>query len=274
MRLASYIWNNANHYGVVSEGRVYRLGSRIAEFLEQPAAPLPPGFSALPAAPLEEVKLLPPVPEPEKIICIGLNYADHARESGGEVPKYPVCFAKYRNALAGPADPIVLPRVSCRVDYEAELAVVIGRRGRYIAESDAMDCVAGYMAMNDVSARDYQFRTSQWLQGKTFDGFAPCGPFLVTCDEVPEPHSLGVRLRLNGELMQNSNTRELIFPIPRLISYLSGIMTLTPGDIISTGTPAGVGFARQPPVYLKPGDIVEVEIDRIGSIRNVVVAEM
>lgn len=278
MKLASYSYKNANHYGVVQEGRVYRLGSRIAEFLELRGTmlrllPHAPNFAALPSVPLEEVALLPPVPEPEKIICIGLNYRDHARESGVDIPNYPVFFAKYRNALAGPYDPILLPRVSTRVDYEAELAVVIGRRGRHILEKDAMDYVAGYMALNDVSARDYQFRGPQWLPGKTFDTFAPCGPYLVTSDEVSDPHVLGVRLRLNGELMQNSSTRELIFSIPQLISYISDIVTFAPGDIISTGTPPGVGFARKPPVYLKPGDVVEVEVEQVGMIRNTVVAE-
>ncbi len=278
MKLASYTFQNARHYGVVSEGRVYRLGSRIAEFLELRAAmpallPASLDLSALPSTPLDQVTLLPPVPYPEKVICIGLNYRDHAREAGVEIPKYPVFFAKYRNTLVGPAAPIVLPRVSERVDYEAELAVVIGRRGRHIAESAAMDYVAGYMALDDVSARDYQFRGPQWLPGKTFDTFAPCGPFLVTADEIPDPHALGIRLRLNGEVMQDSSTRELIFSIPQLISYISDVVTLAPGDIISTGTPPGVGFARKPPVYLKAGDVVEVEVEQVGSIRNPVVAE-
>lgn len=278
MKLASYTFQNARHYGVVSEGRVYRLGSRIAEFLELRAAmpallPDLPNLSALPSTPLEQIELLPPVPEPEKIICIGLNYRDHAREAGVEIPKYPVFFSKYRNALNGPNAAIVLPRVSQQVDFEAELAVVIGRRGRHIAENEAMDHVAGYMALDDVSARDYQFRGPQWLPGKTFDTFAPCGPFLVTADEIADPHALGIRLRLNGELMQDSNTRELIFGIPQLIAYISDIVTLAPGDIISTGTPPGVGYARKPPVYLKAGDVVEVEIDQVGSIRNPVVAE-
>lgn len=275
MKLASYVWKNETHYGVVSEGRVYRLGSRIAEFLQDPlpfTSPVP-NLSALPSAALGEVRLLPPVPEPEKIVCIGLNYRDHARESGMDIPKYPVFFAKYRNALAGPHDPIELPRVSTQVDYEAEMAVVMGRAGRHIPEERALEYVAGYMALNDVSARDFQFRTPQWIQGKTFDTFAPCGPFLVTADEVPDPHALAVRLRLNGQLMQDSNTREFIFPIPRLIAYLSDIFTFAPGDIISTGTPSGVGFSRKPPVFLKPGDVVEVEVEQVGTLRNPVVAE-
>ena len=276
MKLASYEFQNAAHYGMVWEGRVYRLGSRITEFLELRAGLLQlphVNLAALPSLPLGQVALLPPVPEPEKIICVGLNYRDHAIEAGVEIPKYPVLFAKYRNALTGPYSPIVLPRVSQQVDFEAELAVVIGRRGRHVAEKDAMDYVAGYMALNDVSARDYQFRGPQWLQGKTFDTFAPCGPFLITSDEIADPHALGIRLRLNGEVMQESSTRELIFGIPRLISYLSDIVTLAPGDIISTGTPPGVGYARKPAVYLKAGDVVEVEIDQVGTIRNPVVSE-
>lgn len=278
MKLASYSWKNETHYGVVADGRVYRLGGRIAEFLDTRAGMLPrlpqvPDLSVLPSVALEEVRLLPPVPEPEKIICVGLNYRGHAGEAGMEIPKYPVFFAKYRNALAGPYDPIVLPRVSTQVDYEAELAVVIGKPGRHIPEERALDHVAGYMALNDVSARDFQFRSTQWLQGKTFDTFAPCGPFLVTADEVPDPHALAVRLRLNGQVMQDSNTREFIFSIPQLIAYLSDILTFAPGDIISTGTPPGVGFTRKPPVLLKAGDVVEVEVEQVGVLRNPVVAE-
>ena len=273
MKLASYRWNDETHCGVFSGGRLYRLGSRIAEFLRGAQPPQLPDLGSLPSAALEEVQLLAPVPDPEKIICIGLNYRDHAREGGMEIPKYPMFFAKYRNALAGPYDPIVLPRVSNRVDYEAELAVVMGKPGRHIAEEHALEYVAGYMALNDVSARDFQRRTAQWIQGKTFDTFAPCGPFLVTADEVPDPHALAVRLRLNGQLMQDSSTREFIFTIPQVIAYISDISTFAPGDIISTGTPAGVGFARKPQVFLKVGDVVEVEIEQAGTLRNPVVAE-
>lgn len=276
MKLASYSWKNENHYGVVSEGRVYRLGGRMAEFLNQwarGASSSGVNLATLPSAALGEVRLLPPVPEPEKIICIGLNYRDHARESGMDIPKYPVFFAKYRNALIGPGEPVVLPRVATQVDYEAELAVVIGRAGRHIPEDRGLSHVAGYMVLNDVSARDYQFRSSQWLQGKTFDTFAPCGPYLVTADEVPDPHTLPIRLALNGAVMQDSNTREFIFTIPQLIAYISDIVTFAPGDIISTGTPPGVGFARKPPVLLKPGDVMEVTVEGVGVLRNPVVAE-
>ncbi len=273
MKLASYRWKDETHCGVFSDGRLYRLGSRIAEFLRGAQPPQLPDLGSLPSAALEEVQLLAPVPDPEKIICIGLNYREHAREAGLEAPKYPMFFAKYRNALAGPYDPIVLPRVTNKVDYEAELAVVMGKTGKHIPEERALEYVAGYMALNDVSARDFQRRTSQFLQGKTFDTFAPCGPFLVTADEVLDPHALAVRLRLNGQLMQDSSTRDFIFTIPQLIAYLSDIFTFAPGDIISTGTPQGVGYVRKPPVYLKSGDMVEVEVEQAGTLRNPVVAE-
>ena len=216
---------------------------------------------------------LPPVLRPEKIICIGLNYRDHAAESKMEVPKEPVIFNKFNNALVGAAGPVILPDNSAQVDYEAELAVVLGRKARHVPADKAMDCVAGYTLMHDVSARDWQFRTGQWVSGKTFDTFGPCGPVLVTRDEVPDPHSLDIRLTLNGTVMQQSNTRNLIFDIPTLISYLSEMFTLVPGDIISTGTPPGVGFARRPQVFLADGDTVEIWVERVGTMRHRCVAE-
>ena len=220
-------------------------------------------------------RLLAPVPDPQKIICIGLNYRDHAEESGMPVPPEPVLFSKYPSALIGHNAPIVLPSVSNEVDYEAELVVVVGRGGRYIPVEQAMEHVGGYAVGHDVSARDWQLRKpgKQWMAGKTFDTFAPIGPELVTADEVSDPHALGIRLRLNGKTMQDSNTNQLIFGIDQLIAYLSGIVTLEPGDLIFTGTPPGVGMARKPPVWLKPGDVVEVEIDGLGILRNPVVAE-
>ena len=220
-------------------------------------------------------RLLPPVPDPRKIICIGLNYRDHAAESGVPVPPEPVLFSKYPTALIGHLRPIVLPRVSQEVDYEAELVVVIGQGGRHIAREKAWEHVGGYTIGHDVSARDWQLNkpAKQWMAGKTFDTFAPTGPELVTPDEVPDPHDLGIRLRLNGQTMQDSSTKQLIFGIDELIAYLSQVMTLEPGDLIFTGTPPGVGMARKPPVWLKPGDVVEVEIDRLGTLRNPVVAE-
>lgn len=216
---------------------------------------------------------LPPVASPEKIICIGLNYKDHAAESKMEIPKEPVFFNKYNNALVGAAGPVIIPSNSDQVDYEAELAVVLGKRAKRVAVESAPDYIAGYTLMHDVSARDWQFRTGQWVSGKTFDTFGPCGPHLITPDEVPDPHILGIRLTLNGKVMQESNTRNLIFDVPTLVSYLSHIFTLLPGDIISTGTPPGVGFARKPPVFLKPGDIVEIWVEKVGTMRHSCAAE-
>ncbi len=223
----------------------------------------------------DQARFLPVIPSPQKILCVGLNYADHARESGAEVPEEPVIFSKFASALTGHGQPIELPRASAEVDYEAELVVVIGRRGKHVPEDQAMDYVAGYACGHDVSARDWQLRKpgGQWLLGKTFDTFAPVGPYLVTRDEVPDPHQLDIQLRLNGETMQSSNTRELIFSIPRLIAYISQVITLEVGDLIFTGTPPGVGFSRKPPVFLKPGDVAEVEIQHLGVLRNPVVAE-
>lgn len=235
------------------------------------AAMQSPAAVRLPAA---SVTLLPPVPDPGKIMCIGLNYRDHALENNRAIPTEPVLFAKFTNTLIGHGAPIRLPKVSKKVDYEAELVVVLGKGGRDIAETDALGHVAGYTVGHDVSARDWQFKgeEKQWTIGKTFDTFAPTGPHLVTADEVPDPHTLQIRLQLNGETLQDSNTREFIFTVPQLIAYLSQVLTLEPGDLIFTGTPPGVGVARKPAVFLKPGDEVEVEIERIGVLRNPVIA--
>jgi len=219
--------------------------------------------------------LAAPIPDPPKVICIGLNYRDHAAESGAPIPAEPVLFSKFSSAIIGPEEPIVLPRVSHEVDYEAELVVVIGKRGRYIAEDQARNYVAGYTIGHDVSARDWQLRKpgGQWLAGKTFDTFAPIGPALVTADEIRDPHRLSIELRLNGQVMQRSNTEQMIFTVDKLVAYISQVVTLQPGDLIFTGTPPGVGFARKPPVFLKPGDIVEIEIENLGILRNPVTAE-
>jgi len=218
--------------------------------------------------------LLAPVHDARKIICLGLNYRDHAAESGMEIPSEPILFSKYPTALVGHQAAIVLPEVSQQVDYEAELVIVVGRGGRQIPRERAMEHVAGYAVVHDVSARDWQLNKpgKQWMAGKTFDTFAPVGPALVTADEVPDPHALGIRLRLNGRTMQDSSTSQLIFRVDEVIAYLSRIFTLEPGDLIFTGTPPGVGMARKPPVWLKPGDVVEVEIDGLGVLRNPVVA--
>ncbi len=223
--------------------------------------------------PAASVKLLAPIPDPHKVLCIGLNYRDHAAETGAPIPRDPVLFSKFATALVGPDEPIVLPPVSQKVDYEAELVLVIGKQGRFIPREKAREYLAGYTVGHDVSARDWQLEKDgkQWLAGKTFDTFAPLGPYLVTADEVPDPHELGIRLRLNGQTMQDSNTRQMIFRAEDLVAYISQVVTLQPGDLIFTGTPPGVGVARKPPVWLKGGDVVEVEIDGLGVLRNPVV---
>jgi 2-keto-4-pentenoate hydratase/2-oxohepta-3-ene-1,7-dioic acid hydratase in catechol pathway len=221
----------------------------------------------------ETVRLTAPIPKPPKIICIGLNYRDHAEETGLAIPSVPTVFAKFPTAVTGHGHPIVLPKNSEKPDYEAELAVVIGKGGRHIPESNWREHVFGYTNLNDVSARDFQMATSQWMIGKTFDTFAPMGPAIVTADEIEDPHQLAISLSIGGEVLQDSNTSNLIFRIPQLIAYLSSVFTLEPGDIIATGTPAGVGFARKPPRYLKAGDEVTVRIQGIGDLVNPVVAE-
>lgn len=229
-----------------------------------------PGFGAGVSLP-RPATLEPPI-VPRSFICVGLNYSDHARESGAELPSQPLLFAKTGNALSGHGHPVRLPAASAQVDYEAELAVIMGRACRNVTPTDALSFVAGYTCANDVSARDFQFSDGQWYRGKSCDSFGPIGPWIVTPAEVGDPHDVGIRLRLNGKLLQDSNTSNLIFRIPELISFISRYVTLMPGDVISTGTPPGVGFARKPPLYLKPGDQMEVEIDRIGVLVNPVEA--
>lgn len=223
--------------------------------------------------PLDSVRLTAPIPRPPKILCIGLNYRDHAIESKMEIPSVPTVFAKFSNAVIGPNDPIVLSTATQKPDYEAEFAVVIGRKAKRISSSTWRDYVFGYTILNDVSARDVQLATSQWTVGKSFDTFAPIGPHIVTADEISDPHVLDIRLSIGGETLQHSNTRELIFKVPDLIEYLSRAMTLEPGDIISTGTPAGVGLGRNPQRWLRPREEVVIEIEKIGTLRNPVIAE-
>ncbi|MBG98912.1 MAG: 5-oxopent-3-ene-1,2,5-tricarboxylate decarboxylase [Solibacterales bacterium] len=218
-----------------------------------------------------DVELLAPVPTPQKFICIGLNYLDHAIESGKEVPTTPVIFTKYNNAVIGPGHPIELPSVSDQVDYEAEFAFVIGKSGKNIRAEDWEEYVFGYTIVHDVSARDWQLATSQWTIGKTFDTFGPMGPELVSKEEITDPHNLRISLELNGQVLQDSNTSQLIFNIPALVEHLSKVMTLSPGDVVSTGTPPGVGMARKPPIFMKPGDDVAITIEGIGELRNPVV---
>ena len=223
--------------------------------------------------PLASVKLLAPIPRPPKLICVGLNYRDHAKETGAQIPEVPTIFNKFATAVIGPGFNVVLPRVSKAPDYEAEFAFVIGRGGRNITKENWKNHVFGYTMVNDVSARDYQRATTQWLMGKTFDTFAPMGPWIVTADEISDPHELDIQLEINGEILQDSNTRELIFKVPDLIAFLSSVFTLEPGDVVSTGTPSGVGFARKPPRYLHPGDQMTVRIPAIGELTNPVVSE-
>jgi acylpyruvate hydrolase len=221
--------------------------------------------------PLAKAPLLAPIPKPGKITCVGMNYADHAREQGHEPPKSPIFFLKSSNTICGPGDPIHLPSNSSQVDYEAEFAVVIGKKGNRIPEEKAYDYVAGYMILHDVSARDLQFSDGQWYRGKSCDTFAPTGPWIVTRDEIKDPHSLRISLTLNGETMQDSNTSNLIFSVPYLISYLSQSATWEVGDLISTGTPPGVGVFRKPPVFLKSGDTASVTVEGLGTLTNSVV---
>jgi acylpyruvate hydrolase len=248
--------------------------SSMDAVLADPAAALDALRSIAKRAPAEGrlrlagVDLSAPIARPGKIIGIGLNYRDHAEETGQAVPDFPTVFAKFSTAVSGAGQPIQLPPTSTKVDYEGELGVVIGQRIRSVRDDDALASVLGYLAVNDVSARDVQNRTSQWTLGKSFDTFAPTGPFLVTADEIEDPQALDIATRLNGVEVQRSNTKHMIFGVATLVSLLSEAMTLEPGDIIATGTPSGIGAARTPPRFLTDGDVVEIDIDHIGILRN------
>ena len=221
----------------------------------------------------DDIRLGAPVVRPSKIVCVGLNYAKHAQESGMEVPTEPVLFFKASSAIVGPYDDVILPKNSKKSDWEVELAIVIGAKASYVSEDNAMDHVAGYVLHNDISEREYQLeRLGQWVKGKSCDTFAPIGPFVATADEIQDPHDLRLWLKLNGKIMQDSNTSDLIFGIPKLISYISEFMTLLPGDIISTGTPFGVGLGLDPQLYLQAGDEMELGIDGLGISRQKVKA--
>jgi acylpyruvate hydrolase len=223
--------------------------------------------------PHSRIVLRAPVPHPGKIIAVGLNYRDHFMESGAkELPKTPMIFAKFTTSISGPGDAIVIPVGDPQVDYEAELGVVIGRRGKAITAANALQYVAGYMPLNDVSARAWQFSDKQWVRGKSCDTFCPTGPYLATRDEIPDPQALSISARVNGATLQDSNTSKMIFHVPELVEFISASITLEPGDIIATGTPEGVGAFRTPPIFLKPGDVVEIEIQNLGVLRNPVVA--
>lgn len=255
-----------------------RLPADILLFLQGGRGMLALAEQAVAAAPdqglpLAAVQLMAPIPRPGKIICIGQNYLAHAQESNAGAPPFPIIFAKFTNAVIGHGATIVIPRPVAQPDYEGELAVVIGRRGRDIPEAHALEYVAGYMPLNDVSARDWQMRTSQWVIGKTPDTFCPMGPALVTADEVPDVQNLALRTVIGGEVLQEGHTSLMIFSVAHLIADMSRVMTLEPGDVIATGTPSGIGAARTPPRWLRPGDVVRVEIEGVGVLENLVAAE-
>jgi 2-keto-4-pentenoate hydratase/2-oxohepta-3-ene-1,7-dioic acid hydratase in catechol pathway len=254
-----------------SASEFLNAGTEALELARKLVHEIPSGFVPLP---LNSVELGPPVPKPGKIIAVGLNYRDHAGEANFKVPEYPLIFAKFPNSVAGPRDAIVIPSADMQIDSEAELAVVIGRRGKAIAADAAYDYVAGYMALNDVSGRKWQFADKQWTRGKSCDTFCPTGPWLTTRDEIADPHNLRVIGRLNGEVFQDSNTANMIFRVPELIAFISEAITLEPGDIIATGTPSGVGVFRKPPVFMKAGDVAEVEIEGLGVLRNAAVGRV
>lgn len=255
---------------------VARLGGDLRSFLHDDAtvADLAKQLQSAPEFTLADVTLLPPIPRPGKILCIGLNYLDHSQESGFEVPKYPAVFARFANSLVAHGAALIRPNASTLLDYECELAVVIGRGGRHIDEANALEHVAGYSIFNDGSVRDFQIRSQQWTMGKVFDATGAFGPELVTRDELPAGCS-GLRIRtiLNGTVLQDANIKDLIFNVARLVAILSEAMTLSPGDVIVTGTPAGVGALRKPPIWMKPGDECTIEIERIGSLINPVEQE-
>jgi len=275
MRLVTYQRDGHARSGVIRDGIVFDTGwastKALLEAGERSLRALEHA-ELTPAGALEDVRLGPPVADPDKIVCLGLNYRDHARESGLALPKAPMLFAKFRNSLIGPADEIVLPAAGEVFDYEAELAVVIGRRAKDVAAGDALAHVAGAMAFNDVTARDIQHATSQWTAGKAIDTFAPCGPALVTLDELGDVQALAIRARVNGKTVQDGRTSDMIFGVAETIAFVSRLMTLEPGDIIATGTPAGVGVSRDPQVLLGDEDLVEIEIEGIGVLANPVTA--
>lgn len=292
MKIVSYEHENGVRGGILVEDSVYDLelllqGSReavhgatasVREFLELYGDRIPAISSEVsglvgqdPVARVgarSDLRLTTPVANPAKVLCIGLNYRDHVAETGRALPEYPDVFAKFASTMIGPEDEIGGSRVSDNLDFEGELAIVIGRRASEVTEEEALDYVAGFAPLNDVTARDLQYRGTQWLAGKAVDGSTPWGPALVTPDEVGDPQTLDLATRVNGIEVQRSNTRHQIFPITRIVSYLSSFLTLEPGDVIATGTPQGIGAKRNPPLWLEPGDTVEIEIEKVGLLRN------
>jgi 2,4-didehydro-3-deoxy-L-rhamnonate hydrolase len=253
-------------FGRVEDDRVVPMGPSLVDWLAFGTQ----GVATGAPRPLAEVRPLAPVPRPGKIVCVGLNYRDHAKETGQAIPTEPVLFSKFANSVVGPGADVVVPPEAEQIDYEAELAVVIGRRASAVRVADALDHVAGYACANDVSARSLQFRSGQWLLGKAIDTFLPLGPWLVTADEVPDPQALGIRCLVNDELRQDSNTGQMVFGVAELIGFISRTLTLEPGDLLVTGTPSGVGMAADPPRFLSPGDRMRVEIDGLGQLDNTV----
>jgi len=281
MKLVSYRRNGAAGYGVVKDDGIVDIGSRLSSaptlraLLETDGLEKARELASTSDADfaLSEITFDPVIPDPAKIVCIGLNYHDHVQETGREVTPYPTLFPRYPASQCGHQQPMIKPRESDKLDYEGELAVIIGKGGRRIAKDAALGHVAGYSCYNDGSVRDWQGHTSQFMAGKTFVGTGGFGPWMVTADEIPDPSTMTLTTRLNGEVMQQSTTDLLITPIPDLIAYISTILPLEPGDVIVSGTPGGVGFKRKPPVYMKDGDTVEIEISKIGTLVNPVVAE-
>ncbi len=260
MKLASTLTG----FGRIEDDVFVPMGSDIVRYLETGVS------SDGPAVPLGDVELLAPVPRPGKVICVGLNYRDHAEETGQAIPDEPVLFAKFANSVVGPGADVVVPQVVTQPDFEAELAVVIGRRATDVSASDAFSHVAGYTCANDVSARDLQFRSSQWLLGKAIDTFLPLGPWLVTAEEVGDPGQLGIRCTIDGDVVQDSSTDQMIFGVAELIAFISRTITLEAGDVIVTGTPPGVGMARDPQRWLRDGEQMTVEIGQVGALTNTV----
>jgi 2-keto-4-pentenoate hydratase/2-oxohepta-3-ene-1,7-dioic acid hydratase in catechol pathway len=291
MRLISYRAGDALRPGVILGDEVFDVAALLAgdqaeaagstrRLLESFGEDLPGLAATLEEAagrdeaarvgPLAEAVLGPPVPDPAKVLCIGINYKGHATETRRELPKFPDVFCKFASSLVGPTDDMQLTRVSPKMDYECELAVVIGKPCRDVSPADATDKVAGAMVLNDISARDLQFNATQWLPGKAIDDSTPCGPALVTIDEIDDLQALGVATRVNGEERQRSDTSQMIFGVAEIVSYISTFLQLNPGDVISTGTPEGIGSRMDPPTFLAAGDVVEVEVDGLGTLRNTV----
>ena len=265
-----------NHWHGATAGSAHFTGT-LQALIEAGGTALDEAATNLSAAPqidLEKVKILPPVSNPEKIVCIGLNYVDHSAESGFKQPEFPTVFGRFNSSLIGDGAAILLPPQSEQLDYEGELVAIIGRNARHVSEEAALDYVIGYSVFNDASIRDYQFKAPQWTPGKNFDNTGAFGPAFVTADELPKG-CVGLKLqtRLNGALVQQTSISDMVFSVAKLVSILSSFMTLKPGDVIVTGTPSGVGLARKPPLWMKPGDIVEVEIEKVGLLRNPIEAE-